>query len=468
MLVARIGDRGAAMRDRLARVRDAMASRSPEGLLVASFGGLIGLGTLLLNLPCSHRGSVGFLDALFTATSAVCVTGLIVVDTGTDYTVFGQIVILLLIQAGGIGVMSFAGLAFYLLGRRLSLRAQAALSGSMLQREVASEFRGIFERILRFVLIAEFAGALLLFAGMASSKGVGHAAYSAVFHAISAFCNAGFSLYSDSFTALRGNPLVVITVMLLIVLGGIGHPVMVDIWQRLLPSKKDEKHPNRKITLSSKVALWTSGLLILAGFAALVVSGLTPAESSWSERVFGALFQSVTARTAGFNTVDIGRLPLAAVFLLVMLMFIGGSPGSCAGGIKTTTFAVWLAKLRGRLAGDKSPRLFDRHIPGEITRRVSMIMGLAVIWNMVGVLLLLATEGGSAGVGMHDVVFEQVSAFGTVGLSTGLTPKLSVIGQLWIIATMFVGRLGPLTLALWMFTRKAPGVRYPEGRIMIG
>ncbi|HUU01055.1 MAG TPA: potassium transporter TrkG [Myxococcota bacterium] len=456
------------MFDRLADIRQAIADRSPEGLLVGGFGALIALGTLLLCLPWAHRGSVGFLDALFTATSAVCVTGLVVVDTGADYTAFGQIVILLLIQAGGIGVMSFAGLAFQLLGRRLSLRAQAALSSSMLQREVASEFRGIFKRVLYFVLTAETVGAVLLFVGMLPTKGAAHAAYSAVFHSISAFCNAGFSLYSDSLTGLRGNPLVITAVMILIVMGGIGHPVMVDVWRRLVPPNKGNGEGLRRITLSSRVALWTSALLVLSGFAFLLLFGLTSAESSWSDRMFGALFQSVTARTAGFNTVDIGSLGLAPLFLLVMLMFIGGSPGSCAGGIKTTTFALWFAKLRSRLRGDKSPRLFGRHISGEITRRVSMIIGLAVVWNLVGILLLLATEGSRPGVGMHEVVFEQISAFGTVGLSTGLTPKLSVVGQLWIIVTMFVGRLGPLTLALWMFTRKTPGVRYPEGRVMIG
>lgn len=456
------------MRERLAAVREAVATRSPETLLIGGFASLIAIGTPLLCLPWAHNGEVGLLDALFTATSAVCVTGLIVVDTGTDYTVFGQIVILLLIQAGGIGVMSFAALAFQLLGRRLSLRAQAALSSSMLQREAASEFKGVFRRILRFVLIAESAGALLLFVGMLPDKGPAHAAYSAVFHSVSAFCNAGFSLYSDSLTGLRSNPVVITTVMLLIVLGGIGHPVAVDIWQRLWPRKRNKTARLRRLSLSSSVALWTSAVLIIAGFVLLLIFGLTPAEQSWPDRVLGAIFQSVTARTAGFNTVDIGGMSLAPLFLLVMLMFIGGSPGSCAGGIKTTTFALWLAKLRSRLRGDKSPRLFGRHIPGEITRRISMIIGLAVLWNLMGLVLLLATEGPTSGAGMHDVVFEQVSAFGTVGLSTGLTPSLSVGGRLWIIATMFVGRLGPLTLAMWVFTQQAPGVRYPEGRIMIG
>lgn len=455
------------MGERLTQLRERIAARSPESLLVASFGSLIAIGAVLLALPWSHKGGVGLIDALFTATSAVCVTGLVVVDTGTDYSAFGQIVILLLIQAGGIGVMSFAALAFPLLGRRLSLSAQAALSSSLLQREVASEFRGIFRRILEFVLITEVIGALLIFVGMLPSRGAGHAAYSAVFHAISAFCNAGFSPYADSLTGWRENPVVSATVMVLILLGGIGHPVVVDLWRKLLVARRESAGPNR-LELNSAVALSTSGVLIVGGFGLLLLFGLTPGEGSWPSRLWNALFQSVSARTAGFNTVNIGALPLSSLMLTVLLMFVGGSPGSCAGGIKTTTFTLWLAKLWSLLRGGKWPRLFSRHIPGEIARRASMIIGLAVVWNLLGLLLLLATEGRSPGVGMHDVLFEQVSAFGTVGLSTGLTPKLSVAGKLWIVATMFVGRLGPLTLAVWALTRRAPGVRYPEGRIMIG
>lgn len=456
------------MSERLGRIRERIAAGPPEGLLIGGFAGLIAAGTFLLSLPWSHHGGVGPLDAFFTATSAVCVTGLVVVDTGTEYTVFGQIIILLLIQAGGIGVMSFAGLAFQLFGRRMSLRAQAALSSSMLQREVASEFRGIFTRILRFVLIAEAVGAALLFIGMLPVKGVMHAAYSAVFHSVSAFCNAGFSLYPDSLTGLRTSPVVMTTVMALIVLGGIGHPVVVDLWRKLLALRTRKSVGPQRLTLSSRVALWTSGALVAGGLGLLLVLGLTPAEQPLTTRLSCALFQSVTARTAGFNTMDIGKLPLASLMLLVLLMFVGGSPGSCAGGIKTTTFALWLAKLWSRLRGEKGARLFDRHIPGEIIRRASIIMSIAVLWNLVGLVLLLATERSTAGAGMHDVLFEQVSAFGTVGLSTGLTPRLSVAGKLWIITTMFVGRLGPLTLAVWAFTRRAPGVRYPEGRIMIG
>jgi trk system potassium uptake protein TrkH len=441
---------------------------TPEGMLVAGFAALIGLGTVLLWLPWSQRSPVGLLDALFTATSAVCVTGLVVVDTGTAYSSFGQGVILFLIQAGGIGVMTFAALAFQLLGRRLSLRAQAALSSSLLQREAASGFRGLFRRILAFVLIAEAVGAALLFLGMWPTRGAGHAAYSAVFHSISAFCNAGFSLYADSLTGWRSQPLLTGTIMALIFLGGIGHPVVVDVWRKLTRARGAGPTGPNRLELSSSVALLTSGALIVAGFALLLVLGLTSAERTPGARVWNALFQSVTARTAGFNTVDFGGLPLASLAVIVGLMFIGGSPASCAGGIKTTTFALWLSRMWHLLRGVTHPRLLGRHLPGELGRRAALIIGLSIAWNLFGLVLLLATERGVPGAGMHDVLFEQVSAFGTVGLSTGLTPKLSGAGKLWIIATMFVGRLGPLTLAVWALARPAPAVRYPEGRLMIG
>jgi trk system potassium uptake protein TrkH len=441
---------------------------TPEGLIVAGFGGLIVVGAILLSLPMSQKGNVGVLDALFTATSAACVTGLIVVDTGTDYTIFGQLVILVLIQMGGIGVMSFAALAFQVVRRRLSLRAQAALSSSMLQRDVGGDLKGVLRRILLFVVLTEGAGALVLFAGMAPGQDLVRAAYSAVFHAISAFCNAGFSVYTDSLSGLRGNPTVMTAVMLLIFLGGIGHPVAVDLWQNLRLLVRRRNTGAVRLELGSTVALRASLGLTLGGAVLLLILGLTPAETTWGARVSSALFQSVTARTAGFNTIAIGSLPLGSIVVLALLMFIGGSPGSCAGGIKTTTFTLWLARLRSLLQGTRGPRLSGRYIPGDITRRASIIIGLSVLWNLVGVMVLLATETGSPGVGLHDVLFEQVSAFGTVGLSTGLTPRLTGVGKLWIIATMFVGRLGPLTLGVLAFSPRVAGLRYPEGRIMVG
>jgi len=452
----------------IAHTRDKTAIRSPEGLLLIGFAGLISFGTLLLCLPWSQRENVGPLDALFTATSAVCVTGLTVVDTGTRFSVFGQIVILILIQTGGIGVMTFAAVALQLLGRRLSLRVRAALNTSMFQQEIASEFASLFRQILRFVLIVEALGAVLIFVAIEPQKGAFRAAFSAVFHSVSAFCNAGFSIYSDSLIGLRGNTLVIATVMALIFLGGIGHPVAVDIWRFARSLRAPGAAGARRLTLNSTVALATSFALIVGGFVLLFAFGFPVEDQSFSTRLSSALFQSITARTAGFNTVNIGGLPLASLLVLVVLMFIGGSPGSCAGGVKTTTFTLWLANLSNLLRGEKWTRLFGRHISSEITRRTSMMIGLAMLWNLIGLIFLLVTERSTPAVGMHDVLFEEISAFATVGLSTGLTSRLTIGGKLWIIATMFVGRLGPLTMASWAFSRKTRGVRYPEGRIMIG
>jgi trk system potassium uptake protein TrkH len=440
---------------------------SPETMLVGGFAALIALGALVLWLPWSHRGPLPFLDALFTATSAVCVTGLGTVDTGTTFTVGGQVVILVLIQTGGIGVMSIAALAFQFLRRRLPLRAGEALAGSVAQSDAGADFRRLFRGVLRFVLVAEALGAVILFAAMAPERGPAHAAWSSVFHAVSAFCNAGFSLYPDNLAGFRGHTAVLGAIMALIVVGGIGHPVAVDVWNRLRRRGSPEAGPVR-LALSSKVALATSTALILGGAVLLLLFGLLQDQGTWGSRVESALFQSVTARTAGFNTVGIGALPAASLLVLVVLMFVGGSPCSCAGGIKTTTFALWLAGLRGLLRGEKRPRLFDRHIPGDVVRRASLTVGLAVLWLLAGLLVLLTTEAGRPGVGLEDVLFEHVSAFGTVGLSTGITPGLSAAGKVWIVATMFLGRLGPLTLALWAFSRAVPDVRYPEARMMVG
>ncbi len=439
--------------------------RTPQGWLVASFALAILAGTLALWLPVANRCQLSLLDALFTATSATCVTGLIVVDTGTDLTGFGQVVVLILIQAGGIGVMSFAAMAYALLRRRLNLQARAALGDALVQQEMAGEIGGLFRRVLVFVLVSEVVGAVIIATSLAPSHGLGHATYSAAFHAVSAFCNAGFSLYSDSLMGLRHDAPVVGAVMVLIVLGGIGHPVVVDAWRkRWWPGRGGTGH---RLELNSRLALATSGVLLAAGAVLLAAAGMG-LEVPTGERLAAAVFQSVTARTAGFNTIDIGRLPLFELWVLMALMFIGGSPGSCAGGIKTTTFALWLATLKSSLRGGKQVLLFDRHIPGTITRRALLIAGLALAWNVAGILVLLLTERSAVGLGLHEVAFEQISAFATVGLSAGLTPELSPAGKLWIIASMFVGRLGPLTVALWMVGTARPRVRYPEGRIMIG
>jgi len=455
-------------------IRSLLSRRTPQGLLLLSFAGAILVGSVLLSLPVAHaNGPVGYLDALFTATSAICVTGLIVVDTATAYTLFGQIVILALIQAGGLGVMTFAALIFRLMGRRLSLSSRAALHDALFQEDRAGEFRRLFARILRMTLVVEAFGAVAIFLPLLRRSALGEAAYSAIFHSISAFCNAGFSIYSDNLYELRGSAVIVSTVMVLIVLGGLGHTVLQESWQwisaRLL--RPDAPRGPHAFSLHAQVVLRVSLILIVGGTLLLLLFGMTAEQASWGSRLWTALFQSVTARTAGFHTVQIGMLPYASLLLICVLMFIGGSPGSCAGGLKTTTAAIWVARLRARLQGDDEPRLLGRRVPNVILRRTTILVALAVVWNTVGVLFLLATELGSAppyAFGLQDVLFEQLSAFGTVGLSAGLTPVLSTAGRVWIIATMFVGRLGPLTLATWIVSRGTIRVRYPEGKVMIG
>jgi trk system potassium uptake protein TrkH len=443
----------------------------PQTLLIGGFAGVILVGALLLLLPWSQtKGDVGFIDALFTSTSAVCVTGLVVVDTGSAYTHFGQLVIAALIQIGGLGIMTFAALAYLMLGRRLSLASQAALHDAFFQRDLGIEFKKTFFQILLITVSIELLGLLLIFLGLLRRQvPVTGALFSAFFHSISAFCNAGFSIYEDNLVGFRDSPLIVGTVMALIVLGGLGHMVLSEIFHNG-KNRLSRSEPNGPQTLSThtRVVVRTTLALIILGALGLLVFGLHAPEGSWGMEISNAFFQSITARTAGFNTVDIGLVPLSSLLLLILLMFIGGSPGSCAGGVKTTALAISLAEFRAKLKGKDQVILLDRRVPKPILDRTMVLIRVSILWNLLGILLLLATETGRAGIGFHDVLFEQISAFGTVGLSTGLTTKLSTFGRLWITLTMFVGRLGPLTIALGVLPAVPTHVKYPEGRIMIG
>lgn len=440
---------------------------SAHGLMVLSFAFIIALGSVALSLPWCHAAAkVSFLDALFTATSAVCVTGLAVVDTGTAWSPLGQVIILLLIQVGGLGVITFGVLFFQLVGQRLSLTNQAVMQETFLQRDAASEVRSIARQVFAQTAVLELVGVGLLFFALVGSRPVGHAFSSAVFHSVSAFCNAGFSIYSDNLVGLRDNPLFTAAVMLLIVSGGLGQMVLTELRRTagLLIRREQAARP-RWFSLHAQVVVWASLVLIVLGALGVFAFGLTPAEVSVGERVQAAVFQSVSARTAGFNTVDVGALPQATLVWIVLLMFIGGSPASCAGGVKTTTFVIWLAQVRAAVLRRPDVTLLGHRLPQGLVQQANLLMGLAVVWNTVGVLLLAATEAGR--LGLHQVLFEQVSAFGTVGLSANATPFLSATGKLWIIATMFVGRLGPLTLTTWAL-RSRSGPTLPEGRVMIG
>jgi trk system potassium uptake protein TrkH len=443
--------------------------KSPQTTLLGGFGLVILAGAILLWFPCAQRtGGVGFVDALFTSTSAVCVTGLSVVDTGKDYTLFGQIVIMLLIQIGGLGIMSFAALAFQLLGGRMPLQWDALLSDSFYQRDAAREIKQSFRTILTLTFAIEGAAAFLLFVLLLPLKSTGDALFSAVFHSVSAFCNAGFSLETDNLIAFKDHTWILAVIMSLIVLGGLGFFVLQELWTLLnnLVRRTVVIRP-RLLSLHARLVLVVSGGLIAGGCLLMVVTRLVPGAPGLFEDLIHSLFQSVSARTAGFNTVDLGNASSASLFALMVLMFVGGSPASCAGGVKTTSVAVWTARIRAILAGNPEVRIGDRSIGADTVNRVDLLLALAALWNALGVLLLLVAQHGT-GMQAIDLAFEQISAFGTVGLSTGVTAKLSTFSKLWVCATMFVGRLGPLTVAMWAFPRAQTNIRYPRGSVMIG
>jgi trk system potassium uptake protein len=445
--------------------------KMPHTLLIGGFAGVIVLGTIALLLPWSQtKGEVGFVDALFTSTSAVCVTGLVVVDTGTAFTRFGQTVIAGLIQVGGLGIMTFAALAYLMLGRRLSLSSQAALHDAFFQRDLGVAFKKQFFQILLIAATIELTGIIFIFLTLlCRNTPVLQALFSAVFHSISAFCNAGFSIYSDNLIGLRDSPVIMTTVMSLIVLGGLGHMVLSELWHHgrsHLAGVMTAGH--QSLSIHTRVVVMTTLVLIVVGSLGLAFLGLTSSETTWGMKLSCAMFQSITARTAGFNTVEIGLMPLSSLLLIILLMFIGGSPGSCAGGVKTTALAISLAEFKAKLKGADQVVIMERRVPKPILDRTMVLIRLSILWNLFGIFFLSCTEAGRPGMGLHDVLFEQISAFGTVGLSTGVTDKLSVIGRLWIAATMFVGRLGPLTLAMGVLPLRHARVKYPESRIMIG
>ena len=444
----------------------------PNLLLVGAFAAVIAAGTLLLRSPAALSGRpLSWIDALFTSTSAVCVTGLTVVDTGTRFSTAGQLILLLLIQVGGLGIMTYTTVVILLLGRRPSMQSRELLEGTFSYRR-AGEVPALVRSIFRTTLLFETAGAALLFAGFARHMPPGRAAYQALFHSVSAFCNAGFSLFSSSLTVYATDPLVSGTVMVLIVCGGLGFVVL-----RELAAAGPALVGRRKVRLSlhCRTVLVTTACLILAGTAAFVfLEGANVlAGLSWPGRILVALFQAVTPRTAGFNTVDIGLLTNATLLVLLLLMFVGASPGSAGGGVKTTSFSVLLALAWAKWKAREETFLFRRTVPAETVARSISIILLSAFLILGCTLVLSITElrgvphPGSRGLFLA-YLFEAVSAFGTVGLSMGVTPTLSGAGKAVLILLMFLGRLGPITVAMAVSRRGGPAFTYPEENLMVG
>lgn len=444
--------------------------RRPEAQLILTFAGLALIGTVVLCLPVCHASDkVTVLDALFTATSAVCVTGLITLDTEHDFSRTGQAVILVLMQLGGLGVMTFGAVGFHLLRRRVSFGSQAALQDVVFQGEFRGGLADSLRKILLLTFVIEFTGAVLIYIGL-RNIGARHSDwFDAVFMSVSGFCNSGFSVFNDSAMGLRDSPLIVWTLMGLIVVGGLGYTVLLEIAQRGRRWVRRERGAPVNWSLHAMIVFVVSGGLIVFGAVALAITGLTGSEDTWGEYLIGALFQSVSGRTAGFNTVDISALPVASLMVLIPLMFIGGGPGSCAGGVKVTTATVWVLHMVARAAGRTSVEIGRRRVPPDVVQRAALVIGVSALWCLVGIFLLSLTEPVGESMRFEQIIFEQVSAFATVGMSTGITPDLSPLGKLWIIASMFVGRVGPLSAALIVLTsRGRPKFEYPQERVMIG
>ncbi len=446
-------------------------------LFALSFAGLIAAGTVgfrvLPGLYADGQAPLSWVDALFTATSAVCVTGLAVADTAARFTVWGQAWILLLVQLGGLGFIALSSLVVLALGRRLSLRAEA-LTVSAVGAAPHVDERRLVRNVVVFTVVIEAAGAVALWAAFRPTLGAAGAVWPAVFHSISAFCNAGFSTFSTNLVGFESDPAVLGIVGVLIVVGGLGFLTLEELalW---VQARRERRF---RLSLHSSLALATTAVLLVGGTLAAaaaewngVFAHLPPAD-----RWLGAAFFSVTARTAGFNAIDYGALTSTTAFLTILLMFVGGSPGSTAGGAKTTTVALVALLAYSRFRGRRSTGAFGRSVPPETVDRAVGVTALGFAVVTLGILALTATEGYTARLvpvasgGFLAHMFEAVSALGTVGLSMNLTPTLDASSKLVVVVLMFVGRIGPLTAAA-VFARtqrRADVVRYAHEDVLVG
>jgi trk system potassium uptake protein len=437
---------------------------SPPRTLVLGFVAIIIMGAFLLSLPISNRTGLPLplIDAFFTATSATCVTGLVVVDTATQFTLFGQIVIMLLIQIGGLGFMTMATLIALALKRRISLRDRLVLQEAMKQNSIEGIVR-LIRKVLMYSMVIQLFGATFLTIRWAFEMPFGEAVYHGIFHSISLFNNAGFDLFGEfqSLSAYAEDWVINLVAIALIVLGGLGFIVISDIFEF--------RRNGSRLSLHSKVVLSTSAALIAVGTIVIFIFEFTNMKTfgplDWSGKILAALFQSVTPRSAGAVTVDIASMRQASQFFFIVLMFIGASPGSNGGGIKTTTFATLIGAMLTMLRGKQDVVLFKYRLEKERVYKAITMTLFAMFLVVFVTMLLLTTEDHH----FLMILFEVTSAFATVGASMGLTPDLTLFGKIVIMLMMFVGRLGPLTMAYALGPVSEKELyRYPEGKIILG
>ncbi|MCX5998290.1 MAG: TrkH family potassium uptake protein [Chloroflexi bacterium] len=432
-------------------------------VLLYGFIGIIALGTTLLVLPVSSKSGqfTFFLDALFTATSATCVTGLSTVDVGTHFSHFGQGVIAVLMQLGGFGFMASATILLIVLGRRIGLRERLLVMSSMSLERLGGAL-SLVKKIAIFTVLVEVVGGVVFFFRFWPGNSMGTAMWEAIFHSISAFNNAGLDIFGNyqSLSGYRTDAAVLLVTAALIILGGISFIVVADI----LSVRRFAR-----LSLDSKIVIVTTVILLALGTIVILVTEFSNPDTlgplPWSYKLLNAFFHSVTPRTAGFASISIGGMADYSIFFIVILMFIGGASGSTAGGIKVNTFGMIAASVWSTINGREHPGAFGRRFKTD-----QIFRGLAVVMLSVGlvalvVLILTITENFS----FIQLLFETVSAFGTVGLTAGITPDLSMTGQLIIIVTMLLGRLGPLTVALSLIQRRQRSAYvYPEDEVRIG
>lgn len=438
-------------------------SGSPPLSLLLSFALVISLGTILLMLPAAsaHQSNTPFIDSLFTATSATCVTGLSVYDIGSHFSLFGQLVILLLIQIGGLGIMTISTAFAILMGRRLNLRLENVMLKVVGGDERIDMFQ-LLKSIIIVTVLIEGIGSIFLYPVFAKSMSPLWAMYNSVFHSISAFCNAGISLFRDSFGSYVDNPLLNITIISLIVLGGLGFAVIIDLYRYFTKTARP-----RSPSLHTKIVLLFTFLMNFIGFFGIYFAENKGAIAHLDHhgRFWASLFQSITSHTAGFSTVDTGTLNPASQLMLCFLMFVGASPGSTGGGIKTTTFAVLMLSVIAMLRGRKDLSIFKRRISMMTLREATSLTTLSLSLIFIFSYLLLLTQK----MNLDRIVFEVISAFGTVGLSIGVTPLLNDGGKLMLTLLMYMGRVGPLTIIYALSTRKHQAqIDYADEKIAIG
>ena len=434
-------------------------------LIFLGFATLILTGALLLSLPVASRSGNGmhFIDALFTATSATCVTGLVIADTYQNWTLFGQLVIIALIQIGGLGFITIGVYVAVIFKRKIGLKSREAIHESVNTIETAGVVR-LTKKIIQGTFLFELIGGLLLSIRFIPRVGILKGLYFGMFHAISAFCNAGFDLMGNweqyaSFTGYEGDILVNSVIMILIIVGGIGFIV----WDDIIRNKWHFK----KYLLHTKVVLTTTLILVFGGAALFLIfeNNNLFATMNVRERILGALFSSVTARTAGFNTVDTGALTDASKMLTIVLMFVGGSPGSTAGGIKTTTIAVIIMVTWSMIHKSYGANIYGRRLHEDAIRRASTVFTINLLAANFATIAIMAIQP----LNLTDVMFEVFSAIGTVGMSTGITRSLTFASKIIIILLMFTGRLGSLSFALVFAQRKIPApVQLPQEKMIVG